>query len=51
MIDYGLWAAGALTIGLGVLPVVAGLAALVRPPSASRGRAGARVRDRLRSPR
>ena len=31
MIDYGLWAAGALTIGLGVLPVVAGLAALFRP--------------------
>jgi hypothetical protein len=30
MIVYGLWAAGALTIGLGVLPVVA-LAALVRP--------------------
>ncbi len=31
MIEYGLWAAGALTIGLGVLPVVAGLAAVVRP--------------------
>ncbi|MFN2469292.1 MAG: hypothetical protein ABR521_14330 [Gaiellaceae bacterium] len=31
MFEYGLWAAGALTIGLGVLPVVAGLAALVRP--------------------
>jgi hypothetical protein len=31
MIDNGLWAAGALTIGLGVLPVVAGLASLVRP--------------------
>jgi hypothetical protein len=31
MIDNGLWAAGALAIGLGVLPVVAGLAALVRP--------------------
>jgi hypothetical protein len=29
MLDYGLWAAGALTIGLGVFPVVAGLAALV----------------------
>jgi hypothetical protein len=28
MIEYGLWAGGALTIGLGVLPVVAGLAAL-----------------------
>lgn len=32
MIEYGLWAAGAFTIGLGVLPVVAGLAALARPP-------------------
>lgn len=28
MLDYGLWAVGALTIGLGVVPVVAGLAAL-----------------------
>ena len=28
---YGLWAAGAFTIGLGVLPVVAALAGLVRP--------------------
>ncbi len=31
MLDYGLWAAGALTIGLGVLPVIACLASLVRP--------------------
>jgi hypothetical protein len=31
MIDNGLWAVGAFTIGLGVFPVVAGLAALVRP--------------------
>jgi hypothetical protein len=31
MIENGLWAAGALTIGLGVFPVVAGLAALIRP--------------------
>lgn len=31
MIEYGLWAAGAFTIGLGVLPVVAGLAAVWRP--------------------
>jgi hypothetical protein len=30
MIVYGLWAVGALTIGLGVLPVVAGLASLLR---------------------
>jgi hypothetical protein len=36
MIEYGLWAAGALTIGLGVLPVVAGLAALFRPRSERR---------------
>ena len=35
MVHYGLWAAGALTIGLGVLPVVIGLGALVLP---SRGR-------------
>lgn len=31
MLEYGLWAAGALAIGIGVLPLVAGLAALVRP--------------------
>ena len=31
MIDDGLWAVGAFTIGVGVFPVVAGLAALVRP--------------------
>ena len=31
MLEYGLWAAGALAIGVGVLPFVAGLAALVRP--------------------
>lgn len=30
MLEYGLWAAGAFTIGLGVLPVVVGLATLVR---------------------
>src|SRR5207247_4042923 len=36
MIEYGLWAAGALTIGLGVLPVVGGLAALFRPRSERR---------------
>jgi hypothetical protein len=28
MVRYGLWAAGALTIGLGVLPTIAGLSAL-----------------------
>lgn len=31
MLTLGLWAAGALTIGLGVLPVVAGVTALFRP--------------------
>jgi hypothetical protein len=31
MFDYGLWAAGALGIGIGLLPFVAGLAALVTP--------------------
>jgi hypothetical protein len=31
MLEYGLWAAGALAIGIGVLPLVAALAALVRP--------------------
>ena len=30
MLEYGLWAGGALVVGLGVLPVVAGLATLVR---------------------
>lgn len=36
MVEYGLWAAGALTIGLGVLPVVIGLGALVLPARAER---------------
>jgi hypothetical protein len=31
MLDYGLWAAGALAIGVGILPFVAWLAALVTP--------------------
>ncbi len=31
MLEYGLWAAGALAIGVGVLPFIGGLAALVRP--------------------
>jgi hypothetical protein len=38
MLDYGLWAAGALTIGLGLLPVVAGLAVLFRPREERRTR-------------
>lgn len=36
MIEYGLWAAGAFTIGVGVLPVVAALAVLVRPKGEER---------------
>jgi hypothetical protein len=36
LIEYGLWAGGALTIGLGILPVVVGLAALVRPRGETR---------------
>jgi hypothetical protein len=36
MITYGLWAAGALAIGLGLLPVVLGLAALFRPRGETR---------------
>lgn len=31
MLEYGLWAAGALTIGLGVFPIVCGLMSLSRP--------------------
>jgi hypothetical protein len=31
MLEYGIWAGGALAIGLGVLPMIAGLAALARP--------------------
>lgn len=31
IVDNGLWAVGAFTIGVGVFPVVAGLGALVRP--------------------
>ena len=38
MLDLGLNAAGALTIGLGVLPVVAGLAMLWRAPGETAGR-------------
>lgn len=34
--EYGLWAAGALTIGLGLLPVMAGLASLGRPRGEAR---------------
>jgi hypothetical protein len=31
ILQYGLWAAGGLAIGIGILPLVAALAALVRP--------------------
>jgi len=31
MLEYGLWAVGALAIGLGAVPFIAGLLALVRP--------------------
>jgi hypothetical protein len=31
MLEYGLWAGGAFAIGLGILPVLAGLASLARP--------------------
>lgn len=31
MIEYGLWAGGALTIGIGIVPVIVGLAMLARP--------------------
>ena len=31
MLEYGLWAMGALAIGIGVVPLIAALAALVRP--------------------
>ena len=31
MIEYGLWAGGALTIGIGIVPVLVGLALLARP--------------------
>jgi hypothetical protein len=31
MLEYGLWAIGALAIGIGVVPLIAGLAAMVQP--------------------
>jgi hypothetical protein len=31
MLEYGVWAGGAFAIGVGILPVIAGFAALVRP--------------------
>ena len=44
--DYGVWAAGALAIGCGVLPLVATIAALIRPWSDWRDAEAARVRRR-----
>lgn len=38
MLEYGIWAGGAFAIGLGVLPVIAGLAALARPREEARTR-------------
>jgi hypothetical protein len=38
MLDYGLWAGASLAIGLGVLPVLAGLAALFPPRGEQRTR-------------
>jgi hypothetical protein len=38
MIEYGLWAGGALTIGIGIVPVIVGLASLARPPGEPRSR-------------
>ena len=36
IIEYGLWAGGAFTIGVGILPVVVGLATLARPRGEAR---------------
>jgi hypothetical protein len=36
ILDHGAWAMGALAIGIGVLPLVAGIAALARPKSEPR---------------
>ena len=44
MLEYGLWAAGALSIGLGLIPLIAGLASIVRPK-------GEEVRTRCRGTR
>ena len=46
IIDYGLWATGAFTIGVGILPVIAALAGIVRRRSEVVGPAPARLRDR-----
>ena len=43
MIEYGVWAGGAFIIGLGVLPVVAALAGLVRPEGRGADAGAARV--------
>jgi hypothetical protein len=42
ILEYGLWAAGAFAIGVGILPVIAALASLVRPRA--QWRADARLR-------
>lgn len=38
IVQYGVWAAGAFAIGVGILPAIAGLAALVRPRAELRDR-------------
>ena len=48
MIRYGLWAAGALTIGIGVLPIVAGARRARAPPRRAAFAGRARVRGRVR---
>jgi hypothetical protein len=40
VLDYGVWAGGALAIGLGLLPVIVGLAWLARPAGEPRTPAG-----------
>ena len=51
MIEYGVWAGGAFIIGLGVLPVVAALAGLVRPKDEEADAGAARVHRAPAAPR
>ena len=48
IVEYGLWAAGAFAIGVGILPVIAALASLVRPRTGVGRPAPAGLRDRRR---
>ena len=45
MWTFGTWAAGGLAVGLGVLPLIGGLASLVRPRGESRDPGGRRSRS------